>query len=411
MLERAEAQEQERRHRSRSPICNTPHQRLHRPSGSYHSVAEGENAQSRSRWFTQRDAHQSGLNSFGEVPGNHFRHLNRDDFYPAGHSTRRDDHTEHGGVTGQRTGSTLGQYRPIKMDPFPKDVKPSDKLFQWRNWLHSLKLALERGGVTGQRRKAVELSLSVGAEVNSIILTRNLLPDADEVEEGFKFFDFLVEGITSVFSRLTDASTSAREFRALKQRSDETVPEFALRTEKIAQKIGLTNGTLLTSAFIDGLKDRTVKEWASSFKWTMETTMDVATRRENEPETKFPWEGSSTAPIAVAAVERPAVVKEATHKQTEQSEQREKREHRDHYNYARQSGRDMKGSRFPKQQRERRCDKCGRTSHEDRPCPALNKQCYACKEMGHLERMCRSRRVRRVEFPKHQSEVSDNVFY
>lgn len=371
----------------------------------------------RAALFTPHDVNRTGLNRFGSIPHNFSRRPEREDFYPQGHSTqRRGDDSEWG--QGGHEGARGYRPRTGKIDPFPKEVKPSDKLFQWNFWLRQFKMAMEKGGITGQRAKAVELSLTVGQEINVIIMTRDLLPEESEVRPGFRFFDFLVEGVTSVLSKLTDASTNAREFRALKQGENETVPEFALRTEKAAQKIGLTNATLLSTAFIDGLKDGEVRGWATAFNLSMDEAMDAAIRRENGQKPPLPWEINSSAPIAVAAIEKP-------HTRGEDASAKQ-----DKRGWRRSPVKIVGGRRFDRglpykregqdshhrQQSDRRasgpgCMKCGRGSHEGRQCPADSKQCYTCKEYGHFAATCKVRSVNNIDKRERDHEVSSKPCY
>jgi hypothetical protein len=126
------------------------------------------------------------------------------------------------------------------------------------------------------------------------------------VDPDFRHFDFLVEGIEAVFAKHTDGSTKAKEFCSLKQKDGESVLDYAMRTEKVAQMGGLNgpgSSTLIASASIDGLKDKMVQDWTSSLNWSMEAALDVATRRENDTKVAFPWETEARGPAVIAALE------------------------------------------------------------------------------------------------------------
>jgi hypothetical protein len=112
--------------------------------------------------------------------------------------------------------SSFIQAKSIKVAPFPKEIKASDKLFRWKFWLSTLEMALERNEIWNQRERAVELSLSVGEEVSLIIMTENLMKDPLRVGHDFPFYDHLVEGISMSFGALTDSGMNAREFKVLK---------------------------------------------------------------------------------------------------------------------------------------------------------------------------------------------------
>lgn len=49
-------------------------------------------------------------------------------------------------------------------------------------------------------------------------------------------------------------------------------------------------------------------------------------------------------------------------------------------------------------QKDKNCGRCGRTRHEDfRKGPALKATCHNCQKIGHWNKVCRSKKVRRVD--------------
>lgn len=361
-------------------------------------IAQEPQRRNRTQIFTEQDQEGSGLNRFGNVPGRHHS-LTREEFNPPGQSTLN----KRGRYEGRPERQTIDQAyetrvhdddfsrgsRPVRIQPFPKDIKAADKLFKWKYWLSTLELALEKSKIFGQREKAIELSLSAGEEVGMIIMTEGLMVKAEEAKIGFKYYDFLVEGITRAFGRLTDSNVNAREFTRLKQSEGESARDYALRARMAAQKIGLTNESLLAANFIDGLRDTNTKKWANAFNMPMEQALQVATRRETNPDdSEFPWSSSreGTQPISVAAVSknervgRPLAANE--------------REQRKGPTTPPRNGRDRdrpRASRDQDRESQKRCGKCGRKYHNGPRCPAEKVLCHNCNEMGHFGVMCRTK--------------------
>lgn len=88
--------------------------------------------------------------------------------------------------------------KSVKSAPFEPNIRAADKLYRWTNWVKVLLMGLERAGIFNQRDRAMELSLAAGEEVNSIIMTEDLLPEVHEVREGFPFFDYMLNGISTL---------------------------------------------------------------------------------------------------------------------------------------------------------------------------------------------------------------------
>jgi hypothetical protein len=297
--------------------------------------------------------------------------------------------------------SGYGYSKSVKSQPFPTGVHSSDKAFKWTMWVKNFTLALERANVRTQRDRAIELSLAAGEEIQTIIMTENLLPDEAEVGPDFLYFDYIAEGIMTAFERMTDTNVNAREFYHMKQKEGESVSEYALRVRIAAQKLNLSHDALVTSVFIGGLLDRSVQRWANAFHLDMEETIQVAIRSENDPAFRANMAVTSregTAPLAVAAIEASS----------------------DRSNYRRKNEKKAKKrSRSPEEKRrkqsddageKKRCRSCGHSSHHDRPCPATNAQCYKCKKTGHFGAVCKEVEVRVVNTSACRDEVSKNVF-
>lgn len=352
-----------------------------RRSVGNNTTVTGHNA----RIYTARDLDATGLHQFSEVPG-------RQGNITSPSVALSNTHERQGGEASRTNEENSSQgARSIKVKPFPADVKPGDKLFKWKYWLSTLELALEHHGITDQRKMAIQLTLFAGEEIGVIIMTKDLMPRKNSVPHDYKFFDHLVEGITKFFGQLTDANTNAREFKNMKQKEGESARAFALRTEMAAQKIGLTNASLITANFVDGLRDKELRRWADSFTMSLEDTVRAATVRENDPDNnEFPWSkvDSSATPVTVAAVEK-------RERRPDSADARVKKEHVTGHKQERSHER---GTRPDKRRNESsKCAACNSYSHNGRRCPAENARCHECNEVGHFRAACNKKRVRYVE--------------
>lgn len=336
--------------------------------------------------------------NFSNIPGQ-TRNLSLEDygFNPKIHSTAPRNNTNNNFSHYQ------GTPKHIKIEAFPKDIKPSDKLFRWKYYVSTLLLGFEKYGITSQRERAVELSLQAGEEIGIIIMTENLMKNESDVGEAFRFFDFMEAGIASHFSKLTDSNMSAREFSRLKQGETESTREYALRTRIAAQKIGLSNESLITTRFMDGLRDKMVSSWADSFNMSMEDTVAAATRREvrrSAGDNLFNDGRDTMTAMTVAAVES----KQKTNQSSTPEEKRWPRS--TDRKRPREENRSDRSSNYNGKED---CKRCGRSYHYGGKCRAENAQCHKCGDTGHFMAMCNSnKRVRAVESPSHHEVRNKN---
>jgi hypothetical protein len=324
------------------------------------------------------------------------------------------------GNQGHASAAPRGSQRftaPVEMEPFPKDIKASDKLFQWRYWLGNLKLALEHLGIHDQREKAVELRLAAGVKAGQIIMTRQLMMDADNIDPNFRHFDFLVEGIEAVFAKHTDGSINAKEFRTREQKDGKTVLDYSMRTEKVVQMVDLkgpVSSTLVVSAFIDGLRDKMVRDWANSLNWSMETGLDVVTRCENDTKVAFPWENEARGPEVIAALEGSGTTSEGGRSAGPRSDYCTRKPDQQRFVRGKQARTSDENSRGYRQQAKsepegEKCAACDRHRHNGGQCPAVGRVCFKCGETGHFEAVCKASGVRNVSAANAKVEDSHMV--
>lgn len=375
---------------------------------------EGNQRQTSARYprpqiFSTRDAEGSGLGQFNTIT-NRDNAINRNDFNPTKHSTgRRGNDNEYGQFRRSPAGfehsdrTTNSTQKQIRVQPFPKDVKAADKLFRWKYWMSTMELALEKANIFGQRERAVEVSLAAGEEVGIIIMTEGLMVKPEDVQSGFRFYDYLTAGIADFFGRLTDGSVNAREFNKLKQGANETARDYALRAKLAAQKIGLDNKALITANFIDGIADSSARDWATSFNMSMEEALTMMTRRENQPSKTPQWNASQRdeAPLAVALVRKRKSSPEHDRSSERSNSRSVKKERED------RSERDNRRGNFGNKPP---CKRCGRHEHRGPMCPAERAKCHNCGKIGHFGIVCNAREVRNVYTSAQDIKVKPRMF-
>jgi Retrotransposon gag protein len=311
------------------------------------------------------------------------------------HRRRKESRRRHG-----KSGRS-DRYRPkVKVDPFPKDIPSSSKLSAWEYWLTTQELASETNGVTGQRQRAIDLRLSAGDEIGRIIMLEKLMPSQEEVAPDFRFYDYLVDGVTRFFRTMSDGNINASEFQNTRQGEDENVNAYATRFKMIALKVGHVNDALATSTFIKGLKDEVARGLASSLNMSIEDTIPMVMRREaNTQQSMFNLPGYQE-PLKVAEVRNSSSARGRGRDRRPSGGRDKARGTKREHSRDNKSHRDQKKRQKSDSQTE--CFRCGRTWHRSDKCPAVDKECRGCGEKGHFEARC-TKKVQEVK--KHEDKV------
>jgi Retrotransposon gag protein len=345
---------------------------------------------SNDEWFQPGNPRQSRRVDYSRIPGRRSPKPSINDYTPVAHSTanrirdtgrnsnnRREISDNFQGYNAQHF-----QPRAMKIDSFPKDVPPSSKLHKWNFWVKTLNISMEKFGIVGQRSKAVELRLSAGDEVGQIIMTEDLMPEPNEVQEGFRFYDYLVDGVTRYFRGMTDANVNANEFHNMRQKEDESVHAYATRFKMAAMKCGLVTDSIATAGFLRGLRDEEAADWASGLNYTLEDTIPLVMRRE----------AKKASQLQVAAVSHQShggrELKQERRRDREPQRSSKRDRSKEHKS---KDDRERSGDSHKRVKRDESCWRCGRP-HRGNGCPAINRECHICKEKGHFMAMCKKKK-------------------
>lgn len=305
----------------------------------------------------------------------------------------------------------------FKVDAFPKGVKPTEQLQEWAYWLANFQMAAEKAGVVDQRARAIDLSLHIGEAMRRIIITKDMMPSETKVSQHFPFYDNLVSQLDEHFKGLTDESVDVTTFNTLKQAEKETALEFEMRLKQVAKRVNETNQAMIRTRYIDGLRDKEIRDRAFIDGIPLHQVVRMATRKEaiaaKQPEFS-PWGGE---PVAVAMVERNEQSRGSFDSQSFGGRQNEvsqiENDNRNQPGFsgwsesrptfrARQarSFNDSRQRYLPKHGSETqlgsKCGNCGISRHKTGQCPAENKICFGCGESGHFRHKC-PRRVSALE--------------
>jgi Zinc knuckle len=378
----------------------------------------------------QPDEGQSSRHHSSRVPGRSNPRLPLSHYTPVAHSTgidgrqrdrysdsesseegrrsrkKKHRHSRERRRHGKKRRHDMERYRPkVKVDPFPKDVPSSSKLSTWEYWLTTQELASETNGVTGQRQRAVDLRLSAGDEIGRIIMLEKLMPSRDEVSPDFRFYDYLVDGVSRFFRTMSDGNINAAEFQNTRQGVDENVNAYATRFKMIALKVGHVDDALATSTFIKGLKDEAAKGLALSLNMSIEDTIPMVMRREVNPQQDALSFPTYQEPLRVAEVRNDSSSRgRGKNRQLSGRNERTRGTKREH---SRDNGSRGEWSKRQKSDNQMECWRCGRTNHRSDNCPAIDKECRKCRKKGHFEARC-TKKVQKVEKKEEKVKKRDS---
>lgn len=313
----------------------------------------------------------------------------------------------------------------FKVEPFPKAIKPTDQFQEWSYWLANFEMAAEKAGTGEQRAKAIDLSLHIGEEIRRIIVAKGMLPKESSVESDFPFYDNITEQLELHFRGLTDESVDVTSFNAMHQAEKETALEFEMRLREMANRVNETNAAMIRTRYIEGLRDKAIKERAFVDGISLKEVVKMATRKEAigaKQRIEFsPWNEDNKAPMVVAAVSQgPGFYRDERQSRSSNSSSYQPSREGGSANFRARAAPKNSFNQYPgnvrRDQRgggvgnDRRCKRCGVIEHRGKYCPAENATCFKCGEVGHFKHMC-SQGIRSIDVKNgNPNEVAEEIF-
>lgn len=315
----------------------------------------------------------------------------------------------------QLDNSQMGTPKMFKVEPYPKAVKPTEQLQEWNYWLANFEMASERAGIMGQRLRAVELSLHIGEEMRRTIIGKDMLPRVESVAPDFNFYDNVVAKLEEHFRSLTDESVDVTAFNQLKQKEDESAIAFEFRLMQMAKRMNETNSAMIRTRYIEGLRDKELRDRAYVDGISLANVVKMATRKEAIASAQapdgFPWaqsSGDNRQQLAVAAVSGTGNWGRAPSSgdRSGRGRFRDRRQQGDSRSRAPYDGRPDDG-RWQRD-KEEPCKACGARQHHGEGCRAKERKCFGCGDIGHFKHMC-TKGLRSIAQPD-TSEVRDKIY-
>lgn len=180
-------------------------------------------------------------------------------------------------------------------------------------------------------------------------------------------------------------------FNQLRQKEDETAMQFKFRLQQMAKRTNETNPAMIRTRYIEGLRDKDLRERAYVDGIPLDAIVRMATRKEaiatTTPSVNFPWTVKNGRAVEVAAVAGPGTAERWTSRPWEKD--RSASGQRPPANTGRTSQSNTRSRESGGGDRGDKCPSCGVKEHRGPVCPAKDKKCYKCGRVGHFEHVCR----------------------
>lgn len=231
-------------------------------------------------------------------------------------------------------------------------------------------MAIELSGVRSQRIKAGYVMISGGEEIRSLIYSLDLIPEEEDVEEGFRFYDALMHNLDAHFRGMADRSIDLSIFNGLKQEESEGARDFRIRVHRHARLCGIgEQDVIIKSRFIDGMRDKLTAQRAYMEDWELDKIVEVASRGEAAVALKpRGWLSTPAQSVEVAEVVETGTTAVGRLKDTPRT-----------------------GTKAKDQPAASKCYNCGLIRRSKHSCPAKGKKCINCGKMGHFKAVCRGK--------------------
>jgi transposase InsO family protein len=228
---------------------------------------------------------------------------------------------------------------------------------RWQRWKRAFELFVASKAITDTTQKRALLLHCAGMDVQDIFYT--LSETGDETN-----YAKAMEKLSEYFQPKANVPFERHQFRQMKQENGETVEQFVTRLKDKANtcEFGDHQNEHIRDQVIDKCKSHNLrKKFLEKGKITLENMVGLARASEAADRQAAAMEGGAVGGRsgAVNAVRKTV-------------------------------------SNVNKDSKRGSCYRCGYTGHyaRDSACPARNKECSRCHQMGHFEKMCKTGDIR-----------------
>ncbi|XP_048001410.1 uncharacterized protein K02A2.6-like [Leguminivora glycinivorella] len=244
----------------------------------------------------------------------------------------------------------------LTLDKFECGGEPTSLGARWERWKRALLIYIDAAGIEKNEKKRASLLHFGGQELQEIFYN---IPDP-ETEDGVPrkdVFQIALSKLDSYFSPKQSKVYERHLFRQVKQEINEKFEKFLVRLRQQADKCQFHNKD-------EHIIDQIIEKGSSS-----ELRKKILRAGDDMTLEKIIYEANSL---------------EAVNRQLEDFAEKSTNKEEVNKISTKQNSNYVKKFKEP-------CQRCGSRSHLK--CPAIDKECFKCKRIGHFQQMCRKRKL------------------
>lgn len=289
--------------------------------------------------------------------------------------------------TYERIGQAPASSASIRWDhikPFPSGIAANKMWESWNKYLENFEMAASLGNANDPVQRAQLLFLTMGEELQGIVRAAGLRPKLDEPD----CYNLFVKNVHDYLRSMTDTSAEHESFSNMKQEPDESAVIFHARLMEKVRLCGYAEADqerFVRAQLLKGLSNKELAKAARTYGHEINFIVQSAARDEAYQ--------VETADIPKRETDVYAVQKSDWRRPTRDQRKRT----RDNDSDGNHDAKRYRGNGGRALGRRSRCSRCNRPAHQNvQMCPALNKRCNACRELGHFVATCRRKQVNAI---------------
>lgn len=244
----------------------------------------------------------------------------------------------------------------LTLDKFECGGEPTSLGILWERWKRALLIYIDAAGIDKNEKKKASLLHFGGQELQEIFYN---IPDPNTEDGGLRrdVFQVALAKLDSYFSPKQSKVYERHLFRQVKQELNEKFEKFLIRLRQQADKCQFHNKE-------EHIIDQIIEKGSSS-----ELRKKILRAGDEMTLDKIIIEANSL---------------EAVNRQLEDFEEKAAGKEGVNRVSTKQNNNNVKKFKEP-------CQRCGSRTHLK--CPAIDKECFRCKRIGHFQQMCRKRKI------------------